>query len=350
MRAIFQIIANAQDITDLLKDRLISLQLTDRAGLQSDECEIRLDDRDDRIAFPRKGALLRISLGWEGRGLSFMGAYTVDEIELSGPPRTLVIRGKPADMAGLAKSPRQHAWENVPLSQIIREVAARNRWQAVCSITTTVPRADQVGESDLNFLTRLARQYNATATLKDRKLVVLPRADGKTASGKSLPVVRLAPNEVSSYRLTFPDRGSVGAVKTQAHDTKTGKKIDIVIPNPDAPAGSSSATHTDRHIYPNASAAKAAAKAKLAGMNRQTASGQLELRGRADLAAEKSVELQGFKQEVDGTYLIESVTHQLAGQSWSTSVEISAGKSGKAKAGHNKPPQRTTTVAIPSAP
>lgn len=350
MRAIFQVIANAQDITDLLKDRLISLQLTDRAGLQSDECEIRLDDRDDRIAFPRKGALLRISLGWEGLGLSFMGAYTVDEIEFSGPPRTLVIRGKPADMAGLAKSPRQHAWENVPLSQIIREVAARNRWQAVCSITTTVPRADQVGESDLNFLTRLARQYNATATLKDRKLVVLPRADGKTASGKSLPVVRLAPNEVTSYRLTFPDRGSVGAVKTQAHDAKTGKKVEIVIPNPDAPIGSSSATHTDRHIYPNPSAAKAAARAKLSSMNRQTASGQLELRGRADLAAEKSVELQGFKQEVDGTYLIESVTHQLAGQSWGTSIEISAGKSGKAKAGHNKPPQRKTTVAIPSAP
>ena len=69
MRAIFQIIANAQDMTDLLKDRLISLQLTDQAGLQSDECEIRLDDRDDRIAFPRKGAQLRISLGWEGQGL-----------------------------------------------------------------------------------------------------------------------------------------------------------------------------------------------------------------------------------------------------------------------------------------
>jgi phage protein D len=315
MRAIFQIIANAQDITDLIKDRLISLQLTDLTGLQSDECEIRLDDRDDRIAFPRKGALMRISLGWEGQGLSFMGNYTVDEIEFSGPPLTLVIRGKQAEMAGLAKNPRQHAWENVSLSQIIHEVAARNPWQAVCSITTTVPRADQVGESDLNFLTRLARQYNATATLKDRKLVVLPRADGKTASDKRLPVISLSPTEETSYRLTFLDRGSVGAVKTQAHDTKTGKKIDIVIPNPDAPAGSSSATHTDRHIYPNPSATKAAAKAKLADMNRRTASGQLELRGRADLAAEKSVELQGFKQEVDGIYLIESVTHQLAGQS-----------------------------------
>ncbi len=62
-------------------------------------------------------------------------------------------------------------------------------------------------------------------------------------------MVRLAPNEVTSYRLTFPDRGSVGTVKTQAHDTKTGNKVDIVIPNPDALIGSSSATHTDRHIY-----------------------------------------------------------------------------------------------------
>ncbi|MFL9611359.1 hypothetical protein ACKF11_14870 [Methylobacillus sp. Pita2] len=60
--------------------------------------------------------------------------------------------------------------------------------------------------------------------------------------------------------------------------------------------------------------------------------------------------LQGFKQEVDGTYLIESVTHQLAGQSWSMSLEISAGKSGKARAGHTKPPKHTTTLAIPSAP
>jgi uncharacterized protein len=32
------------------------------------------------------------------------------------------------------------------------------------------------------------------------------------------------------------------------------------------------------------------------------------LRGRADLAAEKSVALKGFKQEADGAYLIESVT------------------------------------------
>lgn len=251
-------------------------------------------------------------------------------------------------MAGAAKNTRQHAWEQAPLSQIVKEVAARNGWRAVCSIDTTIPRADQTGESDLNFLTRLARQYNATATLKERKLLVLPRADGKTASGKSLSVIQLAPTAINSYRLTFPDRGSVAAVKAKAHDSKTGKKIDIV--NPDAPTGSSTAVHTDRHIYPNLSAAKAAARAKLASMNRQTASGSLTLRGRADLAAEKSAELKGFKQEADGVYLIESVTHHLAGQSWITSVELSAGKAGKAKAGHTKQPARKTALVISAAP
>ncbi len=71
--------------------------------------------------------------------------------------------------------------------------------------------------------------------------MVLPRAEGKTASGKSLPVVRLAPNEVTSYRLTFPGRDSDGATKTHAHETKAGPRIAIVIPNSDTPVGSSSA-------------------------------------------------------------------------------------------------------------
>lgn len=71
----------------------------------------------------------------------------------------------------------------------------------------------------------------------------------------------------------------------------------------------------------------------------------MTLRVLTDLAAEKSVELQGFKQEADGAYLIESVTHHLARQSWTTSVELAAGKSGKARAGHAhqaaRPKERT---------
>ena len=42
-------------------------------------------------------------------------------------------------------------------------MAARKGWSPICPVTTTVPRADQLSESDFNFITRLARQYDCTA-------------------------------------------------------------------------------------------------------------------------------------------------------------------------------------------
>ncbi len=74
----FQVIANQKDITDLLRDRLLSIRTTDKVGLEADECEIHVDDRDGAVAFPSKGATLEISLGYEGEPLSFIGKYKVD--------------------------------------------------------------------------------------------------------------------------------------------------------------------------------------------------------------------------------------------------------------------------------
>ncbi|WP_156509244.1 hypothetical protein [Ralstonia mannitolilytica] len=92
----------------------------------------------------------------------------------------------------------------------------------------------------------------------------------------------------SRYRPTFPDRSSVGGVRTRAHDAKTGRKIDLYIPNPEAPdGGPAQATHTDRHMHASLPAARAAAKAKLQDMNRSTAEGELEMMGRGDISAEK---------------------------------------------------------------
>ena len=75
------------------------------------------------VSLPSRGASIEVLLGYSGTALTRLGRYTVDEVELSGPPDTLVIRGK----------------------------------------ATVVPRADQLNESDFNFITRLARQYDCTA-------------------------------------------------------------------------------------------------------------------------------------------------------------------------------------------
>jgi phage protein D len=87
MRPDFQILADQQDITTRLQDRLLSLHITDEAGFRSDTVELQLDDRDGKIEWPKHGAELDISLGYRSTGLTAMGRYVVDEIVHTSPPR-----------------------------------------------------------------------------------------------------------------------------------------------------------------------------------------------------------------------------------------------------------------------
>lgn len=349
MKPDFQVIADRNDITDLLRDRLISIRTTDKPGLEADECEIRLDDRDGKVAFPKKGATLEVSLGYVGEKLTFIGRYRVDEIEVSGPPQTIVISGKPANIAATMKSQKRFSWEKVKLADIVGDIARRNKLQQLCSVVAEVPRADQVNESDMHFITRLARTHGATATVKDGKLIVAARGDGKSGSGKQLPEISLKRDDLADYSFTFPDRNLYGAAQANWHNTKTGAQEVFLLPNPNAPADVAAPTHTARHTYPTKEAAAAAAQANLNALNRATMTGRIELeRGRADIGAEKWVKVGGIKQDVDGTYLIESVEQRYSKQSWVTIFTINAGNGGKGKVGRGK--KKTPATALVKLP
>ena len=331
MTPTFRIVADGADITELINDRLLLLRTTDKPGMESDDFELRIDDRDSAVSLPSRGASIEIFLGYSGAALTRLGRYTVDEVELSGPPDTLVIRGKASDMRGSGKSTRCGSWESVSLASIVSDVAARNGWAPVCPVATTVPRADQLSESDFNFITRLAKQYDCTAKVADGKLLVLQRQAGQSASGKVLGAITLTRSDVSRWQFRLADRTTHKAVSTKHQDKKTGKLAIISLDNDEAPDGLPP-VHTDRHIYPNKSAAEQAAKARLSAFNRSTAAVRLEMPGRTDLFAERMINTQGFKPGLDGEYLVDSVEQVFTQSGWSTTVECNAGKQGKAKA------------------
>ncbi|AZC31523.1 Phage tail protein D [Pseudomonas chlororaphis subsp. piscium] len=331
MQPTFRIVADGADITALINDRLLLLRTTDKPGMDSDEFELRIDDRDAAVALPARGARIEVYLGYGVQAQARLGQYTVDEIEVSAPPRTMVIRGKASDMRGSGKTTRSGSWEGVPLSQIVRDVAARNGWAPACPVQTKVDRVDQRNESDFNFITRLAKQYDCTAKVADGKLLVLPREASQSASGKAIEVVTITPADVSRWQFRLGDRSAQKSVKTQYQDKKTGKLVVVELGNDDAPSGLPG-VHTDRHIYPNKSAAEQAAKAKLAAFNRTTASVRLQMPGRTDLFAERLINAQGFKLGLDGQYLVDSVEQTFDASGWSTAVECNGGKKGKAKA------------------
>ncbi|QBZ91121.1 late control protein [Pseudomonas viciae] len=345
MKPTFRIVADGKDITTLINDRLLELRVSDKPGMESDDFELRIDDRDQAVALPTRGASIEVYLGYTDKALTRLGRYTVDEIQVSGPPDTLIIRGKASDMRGSGKTVRSGSWENVPLQQIVRDVAARNGWQPVCPVQTKVPRVDQLNESDYNFITRLAKQYDCTAKLADGKLLVMPRQGGQTASGKNLSPVVLRRADLSRYQFRLGDRNTQKAVRTKHQDKKSGALKVVELDNDDLPNGLP-AVHTDRHIYPNKSAAEQAAKARLAAFNRSSAGVRLEMAGRTDVFAERSIIVQGIKPGLDGEYLAEAVEQLFTSSGWTTTVECNGGKKGKANAKGKKKKKEAKPVKV----
>ena len=344
MQPQFRITADGNDITNLINDRLLLLRTTDKPGLESDEFELRIDARDGNVALPARGALLEVHLGYAGQPLSHLGRYTVDEVELSGPPDTLVIRGKASDLRGSGKTIRSGSWENTTLQRIIAEIGARNGWQAVCPVTVQVPRVDQYSESDFNFVTRLARLHDCTAKLANGQLLVLPRQGGHSASGKPLEVVGIARNQVSQWQFRLADKSTHKAVRTRHQDSASGRLQAVELANGDAPDGLQP-VYTDRHLYPNRAAAEQAARARLASFNRDTASVRLDMPGRTDLFAERAIDVQGFLAGLDGLYLIESVEQVFTSSGWRTTALCNGGRQGKARAKGSAPRRAGTLKA-----
>ncbi|NVN61915.1 late control protein [Pseudomonas putida] len=336
MKPQFRIVADGTDITRLINDRLLMLRTLDKPGMESDEFELRIDDRDQAVSLPSRGAKVEVFLGYDGAQLTRINSYTVDEVELTGPPDTLVIRGKASDMRGSGKTTRNGSFEGKTLAEIVATVARRNGWVPACDVQTVVPRADQLGESDYNFITRIARLHDCTAKVANGKLLVLKRQAGVTASGKTLPGITIRRSDVSRYSFRLGDRSTYKSVKATHHNAKTGTLDVIELKNEDAPDGLPP-VHTDRHIHPNKTAAEQAAKARLAAFNRSTAGVRLEMPGRVDLFAERQINARGFKDGFDGEYLVDSLEQVFTQSGWSTTVECNGGKKGKAKAaGKNK--------------
>lgn len=66
MTPTFRIVADGADIKSLINDRLLLLRTTDKPGMESDNFELRIDDRDSAVSLPNRGGQYR-NLPWLDR-------------------------------------------------------------------------------------------------------------------------------------------------------------------------------------------------------------------------------------------------------------------------------------------
>jgi len=352
----FMLSVNSKDVTANIRDRLISLTLTDNRGFEADQLDLELDDADGLLAMPVRGAVIKLFLGWKGQALIGKGEFTVDEVEHHGAPDTMTIRARSADFRGSLNSRREVSYHDTTLGEVVKQIAERNKLSPVLAdgfAAQAVSHIDQTQETDAAFLTRLATLYGAVAAVKAGKLLFLRPGSGVTASGKPIPQLNITRQDGDRHSFSIADRGAYTGVSASWLHTKdpkpkkvkvkrkpkekhlralehpAAKKKKAAAKTPEAKEGDYLAGTEDNvfaltTVYATKAAAMRAAKAKWDKLQRGVAEFSLMLAmGRADLFPETPVKVSGFKAVIDAQpWLISKVTHSLSGSGYTTALEF----------------------------
>lgn len=317
MTPLYRLRADGVDMTATVSDRLLSLRVTDEAGLAADQVEISLDDRDGRVAIPPTGATLEVELGYREGQMVRMGRFAADEVEISGPPDTLTIRGKAADMVASLKSWKKRDWHRKTLGAILRTIAREHGLRPAIASEfelVQIDHLDQTHESDLALITRLAEQYGAVAKPAGGRLVFVRRGAGLDAAGKSLPTVRIARDELLDWRVAMHERQFYARVGAHFQDRRRAAVRYVY-------AGQGEPVMHVRHPFKSERDAIAAAEAKLRQLQRGRTSLSVTLVGRPVLCAEMPLELTGLREGTGGRWIVTRALHTFDASGLRTQLE-----------------------------
>jgi phage protein D len=316
----FELLVAGRSITRTIESRLISLSLAESRGEEADQLDLVLDDSDGCMALPSKGQAIELRLGWAGWGMVDKGSYTVDEVEHSGAPDKISIKARAADIKRKLRSRAEHSYHDTTLGAIVREVAARNKLQAKVDASldgVKVEHVDQTHESDLHFLSRLARQHDAVCTVKKGRLAFLPINGSKNAAGQALDGWLLTRADGDQHRYHSAERDAYSGVRAHWHDKGKAEKQSALV-------GTEENEKRLKDTYGSEADALAAARAEMGRVKRGKATMELTMAlGQPLLMPQTPITLRGFKPEIDATpWLLKKVTHELGDGGFTSKLEL----------------------------
>ena len=130
----WRVTLDGKDLTDRIEPRLLELTITEARGGEADEVNLRIHDHDGRMALPKRGVTLAVAIGWKGEALVDKGTFIVDEVEHSGAPDTISVRGRSAALATPMRSRQERSWHNTTLGAIVQQLAGDHGLQAKVAV------------------------------------------------------------------------------------------------------------------------------------------------------------------------------------------------------------------------
>lgn len=231
------------------------------------------------------------------------------------------ISGNGADLGkdSRLKAQKTRSFDNIAIGALVDKLAGENGLQAATGSDyagLVLPHVDQVNESDMNLLTRIAADHGAIFKVADGRMLFVKQGEAKTASGKAMPEVTITEDMCTpDWRVEISERTAYGAVIAQWRDGDNAALKEVKV-------GDGEPVFTIRKPFATEAAAKAGAQAKKDDLARGTGKATLTLAyGIPSICAETPLNLSGFDPEADGKWIAVKVSHTLSGSGLTTTIE-----------------------------
>lgn len=320
----FRVEVDGENISKVLAPRLSSLTVTDGAGVQSDQVTIVLSDTGlfGRLQEPRQGAEIKVWMGYPLQ-LHYMGLFIADGFQIQGPPDQVTITGS-ASINGETTSgktaltdQKKRSWPaGTQIGDLVATVAGEHGLQSSVSqslATVALPHIDQIDESDMNLLSRIARNHDAIAKPGNGRLIMAKRGESLTASGKPMPELQISLGDVSSWTYNNNLRAKTGAVIASYQDLGKGEQQECK-------AGIGAPVQRLKRRFPNRAAAQKAADSEFARLQRAGRALSISMKGNPGAKAEARLIPRNFRSYVDQPWLITQAIHSLDSGGYRTSI------------------------------
>ena len=115
---------------------------------------------------------MSLSLGDQFTGLVSVGKFEIAEIEYNRPPSRVSLKALSTGITKSNRTLRGKAYENTTLAAIVRQIAGRLKLEITGTVKDIpIKRVTQYQERDVEFLTRLAKEYGHSFKIVGKKLV-----------------------------------------------------------------------------------------------------------------------------------------------------------------------------------
>ncbi|UTW01245.1 hypothetical protein KDW99_09000 [Marinomonas rhizomae] len=212
----------------------------------------------------------------------------------------------------LMTTQKTRSWEaKTILGDLVRIIGVEHGIIATIAVelaTIVLPHIDQVNESDMALLTRLAKQYDAIAKPSGDYLVFAKRGELTTATGTSIPDVDYTREQTGGHRLLISRRVKSGSVIARYRDIQTAKTLEIKV-------GTGEPAKRLTKTYATQDEAQAAADAEYKRTQRNEQRLELAVVGNPYLVAGGAINVSGFRTGINAKWLIDRVEHEITKRS-----------------------------------